>query len=90
MALDMKTGKLADIASLDHVNILTPDIDKCRAFYIDGLGFREGFRPDFGFPGLWLYLEGAPVLHFIQSDDSFSIAHASNISSLLYFSLFSR
>ena len=70
MALDMKTGKLADIASLDHVNILTPDIDKCRAFYIDGLGFKEGFRPDFGFPGLWLYLEGAPVLHFIQSDDS--------------------
>ena len=37
MALDMKTGKLADIASLDHVNILTPDIDKCRAFYIDCL-----------------------------------------------------
>ena len=70
MALDMKTGKLADIASLDHVNILTPDIDKCREFYVDALGFKEGFRPDFGFPGLWLYLEGAPVLHFIQSDDS--------------------
>ena len=69
MALDMKTGKLADIASLDHVNIRTSDIDACRKFYVDALGFEEGFRPDFGFAGLWLYLEGAPVLHFIQTDE---------------------
>ena len=69
MALNMQTGKLAGIASLDHVNILTPDVDQCRKFYIDALGFEEGFRPDFGFPGLWLYLEGAPVLHFIETDE---------------------
>ena len=42
MALDMKTGKLADIASLDHVNILTPDVNQCRKFYVDTLGFEEG------------------------------------------------
>ena len=53
MTLDMKTGKLADIASLDHVNILTSDIDACRRFYVDGLGFTEGFRPDFG-PAGWM------------------------------------
>ena len=70
MALNMQTGKLADIASLDHVNILTPNVEQCRKFYVDALGFEEGFRPDFGFPGLWLYLEGAPVLHFIETDDS--------------------
>ncbi len=70
MTLDMKTGKLADIASLDHVNILTPDVDQCRKFYVDALGFEEGFRPDFGFPGLWLYLEDAPVLHFIETGES--------------------
>ena len=70
MALNMETGKLADIASLDHVNILTPNVDQCRKFYVDALGFEEGFRPDFGFPGLWLYLENAPVLHFIETDDS--------------------
>lgn len=68
MALNMRTGKLADIASLDHVNILTCDVEACRKFYIDALGFEEGFRPEFDFPGLWLYLGGAPVLHFIETD----------------------
>ena len=72
MTLDMRTGKLADIASLDHVNIRTPNISTCRKFYVDALGFKEGFRPDFGYTGLWLYVEGAPVLHFVKSDDSLS------------------
>ena len=44
MALNMKTGKLADIASLDHVNILTPNVDQCRKFYVDALGFEHGNR----------------------------------------------
>lgn len=66
MALNMRTGKLADIASLDHVNILTDDVAACRKFYIDALGFEEGFRPAFDVPGIWLYLEGAPVVHIIQ------------------------
>lgn len=68
MALNMRTGKLADIASLDHVNILTDDVAACRKFYIDALGFEEGFRPAFDVPGIWLYLEGAPVVHIIQVD----------------------
>ena len=70
MAPNMQTDKLAKVASLDHVNILTNDIDACRRFYIDILGFEEGFRPDFGFPGLWIYLDSAPVLHFIKTDKS--------------------
>ena len=48
MAPNMQTDKPAKVASLDHVNILTNDIDACRRFYIDILGFEEGFRPDFG------------------------------------------
>ena len=35
----MQTDKLAKVASLDHVNILTNDIDACRRFYINILGF---------------------------------------------------
>jgi catechol 2,3-dioxygenase-like lactoylglutathione lyase family enzyme len=70
MALNMRTGKLADIASLDHVNILTADVEACRKFYVDALGFEEGFRPAFDVPGLWLYLEGAPVVHIIQVDEA--------------------
>ena len=70
MPLNMKTGKLAEVSSLDHVNILTNDIDACRRFYIDVLGFEEGYRPDFGFPGLWIYIGGAPVVHFIETETS--------------------
>ncbi len=66
MALDMRTGKLADIASLDHVNILTNDVEACREFYVDALGFEEGYRPPFDFPGLWLYLGNEPVIHIIE------------------------
>ena len=66
MALNMKTGALADIDSLDHINILTKDVDKCRKFYVDGLGFEEGFRPKFDIPGLWLYLGYSPVIHIIE------------------------
>lgn len=69
MALNMRTGKLADIASLDHVNILTNDVDACRKFYVDALGLEEGFRPGFDVPGLWLYVEGAPVVHIIQVEE---------------------
>ena len=66
MALNMRTGKLADVAALDHVNILTNDVDACRRFYVDALGFEEGYRPAFDFPGIWLYIDGAPVIHIIE------------------------
>ena len=70
MALDMRTGKPADVAGLDHVNILTNDVDACRKFYVDALGFEEGYRPPFDFPGLWLYVGGAPVVHVVERKGS--------------------
>lgn len=41
--------------SLNHFSIRTLDIDATRAFYVDLLGLEVGPRPDFPFPGLWLY-----------------------------------
>jgi catechol 2,3-dioxygenase-like lactoylglutathione lyase family enzyme len=64
MSNETTTGAL----SLDHVNILTNDLAACRHFYVDVLHFKEGFRPDFDFPGLWIYLGHSPVLHFIHTD----------------------
>jgi catechol 2,3-dioxygenase-like lactoylglutathione lyase family enzyme len=34
-----------------------------RDFYCDVLGMREGPRPDFGFPGHWLYVADVGLLH---------------------------
>ena len=30
------------------------------------LGFTTGPRPNFAFPGVWLYNDGKPILHVIQ------------------------
>ena len=70
MPLNMKTGKLSQVSSLDHVNIMTNDLDSCRRFYVHILGFEEGYRPDFDFPGLWIYIGGSPVVHFIETEAS--------------------
>ncbi|MBN3786437.1 VOC family protein [Burkholderia sp. Ac-20353] len=43
------------ITKLAHYSIRTTDLEKSRQFYTQVLGFREGFRPPFNFPGIWLY-----------------------------------
>lgn len=51
------------LTRLDHLNIATADLDRCRAFYREVLGMEDGPRPPFARPGAWLYLDGRPVVH---------------------------
>jgi catechol 2,3-dioxygenase-like lactoylglutathione lyase family enzyme len=51
------------IQRLDHVNVRTHDLAATRDFYVGVLGLREGERPPFGFPGLWLYDDTVAVVH---------------------------
>ena len=51
---------------LDHVLVLTDDVEATTAFYCDALGFERGERPEMPFPGQWLYLGGAPCLHVAE------------------------
>ena len=53
---------------LEHFLVMTGDVDKTRDFYRDVLGFSEGFRPDLGFLGHWLYLGKIPVIHIADWD----------------------
>ena len=64
------------IQTLDHCSIRTLDLKASRAFYVDVLGMKEGDRPDFSFPGAWLYLEDRTVIHLIgiDPDDSSGLA----------------
>lgn len=41
--------------TLNHFSVRTLDLPATRAFYVDLLGLQEGPRPDFPFPGHWLY-----------------------------------
>lgn len=54
------------IERMDHFTILTTDAEKTVAFYRDILGFTPGPRPDFAFPGAWLYNDGKAVLHVVE------------------------
>lgn len=53
------------ITAMNHFTVLTDDLDRTLAFYVDLLGLKPGERPDLGFPGAWLYVDGRAVLHII-------------------------
>ena len=51
------------LVSFEHFLVCSADIEKTRAFYVDLLGLTEGPRPEFGFPGYWLYLGERACVH---------------------------
>ena len=51
------------VGTLDHYNVSTRKLQETVQFYENVLGFVNGPRPQFNFPGAWLYSEGHPVLH---------------------------
>lgn len=55
---------------LDHATINTTDLAASLRFYERFLGLRQGWRPDFGFGGAWLYPEDSddPILHLIECE----------------------
>jgi len=53
------------VAGMNHFTILTDDVDSTVSFYGDLLGLEPGPRPNFKFPGAWLYAGGQPILHIV-------------------------
>ena len=51
------------VGMLDHYNVSTSKLNETVHFYEDVMGFTNGPRPPFNFPGAWLYSAGHPVLH---------------------------
>ena len=58
----------ANIVRLGHIEFRVTDLERARDFYVDLLGMREGPRPPFPIPGLWLYVHDHPVLHVVEVD----------------------
>ncbi len=54
------------IERLDHVNLRTAQLDEMIAWYGAVLDMHPGPRPNFGFPGAWLYAEGHALVHLVQ------------------------
>jgi catechol 2,3-dioxygenase-like lactoylglutathione lyase family enzyme len=76
------------VGVLDHVNIRTRQLADTVRFYQDVLGLESGDRPNFTFPGAWMYSEGKPVVHLVdisptdepQKPDSGVVHHVAFVS----------
>jgi len=77
------------VGVLDHFNIRTRKLAETVRFYEDVLGLENGPRPNFAFPGAWMYSEGKPVVHLVdisptgeaQKPDSGVVHHVAFASS---------
>jgi catechol 2,3-dioxygenase-like lactoylglutathione lyase family enzyme len=78
----------ASVGVLDHFNIRTRKLAETVRFYEDVLGLEKGARPNFAFPGAWMYSEGKPVVHLVdisatdepQKPDSGVVHHVAFVS----------
>jgi catechol 2,3-dioxygenase-like lactoylglutathione lyase family enzyme len=52
---------------LDHATIVTSDLESARSFLCDIVGLINGPRPPFQVDGYWLYANGRPVIHLVES-----------------------
>ena len=76
------------IGVLDHFNIRTRKLADTVRFYEDILGLEKGARPNFAFPGAWMYSEGKAVVHLVdispteerQKPDSGVVHHVAFVS----------
>ena len=55
------------IQSVHHISHVTRHLEESRAFYREVMGFRAIKRPDFDFPGAWLYNYGVQI-HLIATN----------------------
>ena len=54
------------VQGMNHFTVLSDDLEETKKFYCDLLGFEVGPRPNFQFPGYWLYVGDQPILHVIH------------------------
>jgi catechol 2,3-dioxygenase-like lactoylglutathione lyase family enzyme len=62
---------------LEHLLVLTDDLEATRSFWCDALGLEVGERPELPFPGYWLYADGVPCVHL--ADRAAYEAHAATL-----------
>jgi catechol 2,3-dioxygenase-like lactoylglutathione lyase family enzyme len=65
------------VSGLDHLLILTDDIDATRDFWCGALGLEVGERPPLEFRGYWLYSQSVPCIHI--ADRATYTAHSARI-----------
>ncbi|WP_428098941.1 VOC family protein [Candidatus Rariloculus sp.] len=67
------------LQKLEHVTVNTDDLDKTRDFYCNVLGMTDGYRPDLGFEGAWLYVGDTPCIHVCEWESYKTYAEARSL-----------
>jgi catechol 2,3-dioxygenase-like lactoylglutathione lyase family enzyme len=65
------------VTEMQHVLVLSDDIEATRDFYCRVVGLRVGERPPLEFPGYWLYTDNTPCLHIAERQSY--CAHAARL-----------
>lgn len=65
---------------LQHFLIQTIDMPATVAWWEQVIGMSQGPHPDFGFPVVWLYLEGRDVLHITPGAGQISAERAAYLA----------
>lgn len=56
--------------SLDHITVITKDLNKTKNFYVNILGMNIDYnRPPFKFDGIWLSLNKRAVVHVVVKEE---------------------
>lgn len=56
------------LTRIEHLLVLTDDIELTREFYEQALDLRVGERPPLEFPGYWLYAGEVPCVHVAERE----------------------
>jgi catechol 2,3-dioxygenase-like lactoylglutathione lyase family enzyme len=54
------------VTEMQHVPVLSDDIEATRDFYAHVVGLTVGERPPLEFPGYWLYAGAVPCVHVAE------------------------
>ncbi len=54
------------VTAMEHVLVLSDDIESTREFYCSVVGLTVGSRPPLEFPGYWLYAGDTPCVHVAE------------------------
>jgi catechol 2,3-dioxygenase-like lactoylglutathione lyase family enzyme len=54
------------VTGMEHVLVLSDDIDRTREFYCEVVGLEVGDRPALAFPGYWLYAGATACVHIAE------------------------
>jgi catechol 2,3-dioxygenase-like lactoylglutathione lyase family enzyme len=76
-----------EVATIDHVNVETDELERSAKFYREVIGLKEGPRPDFDRPGFWMYAGEKPVVHIIKTDPNNKMLTGSKDASISHFAL---